>query len=66
MRFPRRRPRPVRSHDVVAVGAYQYATRPGPAGVDDLGRRFIETHGGPDASFGWILWRLHRLENVET
>jgi len=58
----RRRRLPQRAHDCVALGAHRYASRPGPAGIDELGHRFIETHGGNDAAFGWILWRLHRLE----
>ena len=56
---------PARAADSVAVGLYGYAIRPGPHGIDDVGRRFLETHGGDAACFGWILWRLHHLEERE-
>lgn len=53
---------PPRAADRLTVGAYDHAARPAPHGAEELGRWFVDAHGGVAAAFGWVLWRLRELE----
>lgn len=52
-----------RLHDRIALGLVRRALRPIPHGTDELGRTFIDAHGGDvPAAIGDLLARVTQLE----